>query len=57
MRHILLAPLYFLVVTPIGWILRVVHDPLHRAWDPKAESYLTAPRPRGRAVRPSEPVR
>ncbi len=51
MRRIALYPLYFLVITPLGWLITLIHDPLHRQWDPKADSYLTVPR----AARPRPP--
>lgn len=43
MRRIALYPLYFLVITPLGRLMALIHDPLHRRWDPKADSYLTVP--------------
>lgn len=43
MRRVALYPLYFLVITPLGWLMALIHDPLHRRWDPKADSYLTVP--------------
>ncbi len=37
-----LAVVYFLLVTPVGLILRAVgYDPLGRRFDPRAESYWT----------------
>jgi hypothetical protein len=50
MLHIALFPLYWIAVTPAGWIMRLIHDPLHRQWDPEAETYLTVPASR-KAVR------
>ncbi|WP_197287611.1 hypothetical protein [Streptomyces apocyni] len=46
MRAVLLAIVYYLVVTPIGLLARVTSDPLTRRWDPKAESYWVTPTPR-----------
>jgi hypothetical protein len=38
--HVLLGAVYYLLVTPIGLILRVVgYDPMHRRFDRKAQSY------------------
>ncbi|MFD6156625.1 hypothetical protein ACFWF7_18815 [Nocardia sp. NPDC060256] len=39
MRTPLLAPIYFLLVTPLGLLLRLIRDPLHRRWDRQAFSY------------------
>ncbi len=37
---LLLVVLYYVVLTPIGWLRRaLVGDPLTRGWDPEAESY------------------
>lgn len=43
MLHVVLFPLYWIVITPAGWVMRLVHDPLRRRWDPNAETYLTVP--------------
>jgi hypothetical protein len=40
MRGLALFLLYYLVVTPVGLLCRVVHDPLNRAYQPQAASYL-----------------
>ncbi|MET9432227.1 MULTISPECIES: hypothetical protein [unclassified Streptomyces] len=45
MRTVLLAIVYYLVITPIGLIAKAVRDPLARSVDPKATSYWTAPTP------------
>ena len=38
--HVLLGAVYYLLVTPIGLIMRVVgHDPMHRRFNPEAPSY------------------
>ncbi len=38
--HVLLATVYYLLVTPIGLIMRAVgYDPMHRRFEPKARSY------------------
>jgi hypothetical protein len=40
LSHLLLASVYFLVITPIGLALRLFGtDPLERRFDPHAESY------------------
>lgn len=38
-----LAIVYYVVVTPIGLIKRLVHDPLARRISPGAESYWRIP--------------
>jgi hypothetical protein len=41
--YVLLGILYFLVLTPIGLLMRMFgHDPLHRRFDPKKTSYWVA---------------
>jgi hypothetical protein len=38
--HVLLGAVYYLLVTPIGLIMRAVgYDPMHRRFDPAAPSY------------------
>ncbi len=38
--HLLLAAVYYLVLTPIGVVMRILgHDPMSRRFDPSAESY------------------
>ncbi|MFD7134478.1 hypothetical protein [Streptomyces sp. NPDC059894] len=39
MRNLLLLPLYFLLFVPVSLVVRVVHDPLRRAWLPAADHY------------------
>jgi len=40
LSHLLLAAVYYLVLTPIGLLMRVVgYDPLNRRFDAGAESY------------------
>jgi hypothetical protein len=39
--HLVLAAMYFLVVTPIGLLLRVFHDPMERRFDRAASTYWT----------------
>ena len=46
LSHVALAATYYLVLTPIGLLLRLVHgNPLDRAPDRSAASYWTARRP------------
>jgi hypothetical protein len=44
MRTLLLLLAYYLVVTPVGLVGRLVRDPMSRRWDKGAQSYwiLTA---------------
>jgi hypothetical protein len=38
--HLLLAGVFFLVVTPIGLVMRLAgYDPMHRRFDPRLSSY------------------
>jgi len=38
--HVLLGAVYYLLVTPIGLIMRAAgYDPMHRRFDPEAPSY------------------
>jgi fatty acid desaturase len=40
LSHLVLAIAYYLVLTPMGWLMRLVgHDPMHRAFDQRAASY------------------
>lgn len=40
MTRVILAAVFFLLVTPIGLLMRLVgRDPMRRTWDPGAESY------------------
>lgn len=43
MRTAFLACVYYLVVTPIGLIIRLARDPLHRRWIRRAGSYWCIP--------------
>jgi hypothetical protein len=41
--YVVLAGVYFLVLTPIGLVMRLAgKDPLHRKFDPGAQSYWSA---------------
>ncbi|MFF6909212.1 hypothetical protein ACFY9Q_25150 [Streptomyces sp. NPDC012389] len=45
MRTFLLLIAYYLVVTPVGLLSRLAHDPLARRWNRRADTYWTAPAP------------
>lgn len=54
MSTALLALAYYLLVTPVGLVSRIIHDPLRRGWDPRASTYmiyLAGPSVRGRRRR------
>lgn len=40
MRRLTLFLIYYLVVTPVGLLCRVVHDPLNLVYRSQAASYL-----------------
>ena len=43
LSHVVLAAAYYLVLTPVGWVMRLVgYDPMRRAFDPRASTYWTA---------------
>ncbi len=49
--HLLMGAIYYLAITPIGWIIRLSgRDPLARRFDRKSETYWT---PRAEDVEPS----
>jgi hypothetical protein len=37
--HAVVAAAYFLVITPIGLLMRIWHDPMRRRFEPSAKSY------------------
>jgi len=37
--HVVLAIMYFLLLTPIGFLVRRFHDPMERRFEPAADSY------------------
>ena len=37
--HVIVAVSYFLVMTPIGYLMRLSHDPMRRAFNRSAKSY------------------
>jgi len=50
--HVVLAIVYYLVITPIGLVMRLVgYDPMHRRFDRKAASYWKEHDPHGNAAR------
>ena len=50
--HLAMAAIYYLVVTPIGLIMRLCgHDPMHRRFDRAARSYWRARPPEARKGR------
>lgn len=52
LAHLLLAAIYFLLITPIGLVLRLAHrDPLALRFDREAQSYWT---PRASWTPPAE---
>lgn len=45
--HIILAGLYYLVLTPIGLIMQARgYDPMHRRFEPESSTYWTERKPR-----------
>jgi hypothetical protein len=40
--HLVFAVLYFLILTPVGALLRWFHDPMERKFDPAITSYWVA---------------
>jgi hypothetical protein len=44
--HVLLALVFYLLITPIGWLMKAVgYDPMSRTFDASAASYWVARRP------------
>ena len=40
LSHLILAVIFYAVFTPIGLVMKLLgRDPMHRKWDPKAETY------------------
>lgn len=43
MTRVILTAVYFLLITPVGLLMRLVgRDPMHRTWDRGADSYWIA---------------
>ena len=47
LSYAILFTLYFAVITPVGWLMRCFHDPMHRQFDREARTYWI---PRGSAA-------
>ena len=46
LSHVILAVLFFLIIAPIGVVMRLVgHDPMKRRLEPEAETYWTPAEP------------
>jgi hypothetical protein len=43
--HVILALLFFVIVTPVGWLMRRFHDPMQRRFDRDARSYWVVREP------------
>jgi len=41
LSHVLLLVLYYIVITPLGVLVRLFHDPMERSFDKGATSYWT----------------
>ncbi len=52
MATLFLGVVYFLLATPIGWVSRLLYDPLSRRRSRRAVSYWTVPA--GRADPPGD---
>jgi hypothetical protein len=49
---VMLGLFYFLLITPLGLVFRLLgRDPLHRRFDPKAETYWVEHQPADRPER------
>jgi hypothetical protein len=47
LSYVIMGFLFFGMITPVGLLFRLTgRDPMHRRFDPEAESYWTDPRPR-----------
>jgi hypothetical protein len=56
MTRVILSLAFFLVITPIGLIMKLFgRDPLYRKFDPEASSYWTPVDPDGPTSRPEKP--
>ena len=46
LSHVIMGTLFFLMITPLGIVLKLIgKDPLHRSFDPEAETYWLDSRP------------
>jgi hypothetical protein len=60
MWTLLLGAVYYLVLTPVALVVRLVRDPLRRRWDPRRHTYwddLAPVRKDQRTVHPGRRVR
>lgn len=56
MTHVILSVTFYLVITPVGLIMRLFgRDPLHRRYDRNARSYWVPVDPDGPTSRPDKP--
>ncbi len=56
MTYVLLTLTYYIVITPVGLIMRLVgNDPLKRKFEPEADSYWVKVDPEGPTGRPEKP--
>jgi len=56
MTHVLLTLTFFLVITPVGIVLRLIgRDVLQRRFEPEKRSYWTPVEPDGPCSRPEKP--
>ncbi len=56
MTHVILSVTFYLVITPVGLIMRLFgRDPLHRRYDRNARSYWVRVDPDGPTSRPDKP--
>lgn len=47
LSYLMMGALFYLLITPVGLLFRIIgRDPLHRRFEPGAESYWMAPGPR-----------
>jgi hypothetical protein len=56
MTHVILGVAYYLIVTPIGVVMKLTgRDPLNRKFDKEAASYWLPVDPKGPSSRPEKP--
>ncbi len=48
MLQVILSAVYFLILAPLGFVLRLWRDPMARGWDPSMPSYRILPRTHAR---------
>ncbi len=43
LSYVIMGALFYLIITPVGLIMKLIgHDPMHRKFEPDAESYWVA---------------